>query len=204
MLDTIRDGLVNSARAEIPSDPERSRHLKSFGYFSDASMVGIGPVTDGLWLEAPRRNPQIDVLAEMIRTRQTKTLAAGIDQIMADLKDSVSAAPREIGHHGSVIVFLYEYRRDPRPDEPGGAWIQNAQAHRGCLLSSEAAVVIANYMRLLGFDAKAHTLTSSDICLTSAAIAAWSCLERKGPGRRSIPWRALWCGRHHHGHGSGT
>ena len=34
MLDTIRDGLVNSARAEIPSDPgERSRHLKSFGYF---------------------------------------------------------------------------------------------------------------------------------------------------------------------------
>ena len=28
MLDTIRDGLVNSAVADIPSDPEeRSRHL---------------------------------------------------------------------------------------------------------------------------------------------------------------------------------
>ena len=61
MLDTIRDGLVNSAMADVPSDPEeRSRHLKSFGYFSDASMVGIGPIADGMWLEAPRRNPQID------------------------------------------------------------------------------------------------------------------------------------------------
>ena len=173
MLDTIRDGLVNTARAEIPPDSEeRSNHLKSFGYFSDASMVGIGPITDDMWLGTPQRNPEIDALGEMIRTRQTKTLAAGIDQIMADLKDSVSAEPREIGHHSSVIVFLYEYRRDPRPDEPGAAWIQNAQAHRGCLLSSEAAIVIANYMRLLGFDAKAHTLTSSDICLKSAAIAA--------------------------------
>ena len=173
MLDTIRDGLVNGAVSDVPEDPqERSHHLKSFGYFNDASMVGIGPMVDDMWLEKPVRNPAIDDLAEMIRTRQTKTLAAGIDQIMADLRDSVSAPPRRIGHHGSAIVLLYEYRRDPRGDEAGAAWIQNAQAHRGCLLSSEAAIVIANYMRLLGFDAKAHTLTSSDICLTSAVLAA--------------------------------
>ena len=173
MLDTIRDGLVNGAVSDIPDDPvERSNHLKSFGYFNDASMVGIGPVTDAMWLDAPVRNPAIDDLAEMVRTRQTKTLAAGIDQIMADLRDSVSAPPRQIGHHHSAIVFLCEYRRDPRPDEAGAAWIQDAQAHRGCLLSSETAVVIANYMRLLGFDAKAHTLTSSDICLQSAVLAA--------------------------------
>ena len=32
MLDTIRDGLVNGARADIPEGPEdRSNHLKSFG-----------------------------------------------------------------------------------------------------------------------------------------------------------------------------
>ena len=173
MLDTIRDGLVNGAVSDIPEDPmERSNHLKSFGYFSDSSMVGIGPITDSMWLDTPARNPAIDDLAEMIRTRQTKTLAAGIDQIMADLKDSVSAPPRQIGHHRSALVFLYEYRRDPRPDEPGATWIQDAQAHRGCLLSSETAVVIANYMRLLGFDAKAHTLTSSDICLQSAVLSA--------------------------------
>ena len=83
-----------------------------------------------LWLEAPRRNPEIDVLAEMIRTRQTKTLAAGIDQIMADLKDLVSARRARSGIMGPSSCS-WEYRRDPRPDEPGAAWIQNAQAHRG-------------------------------------------------------------------------
>ena len=45
MLDAIRDGLVNKAMAEIPGDlTERANHLKAFGYFSDASMVGAGPL----------------------------------------------------------------------------------------------------------------------------------------------------------------
>ena len=181
MLDTIRDGLVNKTRGDIPADPvERSNHLKSFGYFNDASMVGIGELSTECLLAKPVRNSGIDALAEMIQTRQTKTLAAGIDQIMADLKDSVSAPPREIGHHRSVIVFLYEQYRDPRPDEPGAAWIQNAQAHRSCLLSSEAAIVISTYLRLLGFDAKAHTQTSSDICLQSAAVMAGLAVNENG------------------------
>ena len=173
MLDTIRDGLVNGAMADIPEDPAiRAQHLKSFGYFNDASMVGVGPLVDDLWLPAPRRNPGIDALATMVQTTQTKTLAAGIDQIMADLKDSIAAPPRAIGHHKSVITIIYEYHRDPRPDEPGAQWIQGAQAQRACLLAAENAIVIANYMRLLGYDAKAHTQTSTDICLDSAAVAS--------------------------------
>ena len=187
MLDTIRDGLVNGAVSDIPQDPkERSNHLKSFGYFNDASMVGIAALSGDLWLAAPQRNPAIDDLADMINNRQTKTLAAGIDQIMADLKDSINAPPREIGHHHTAIVFLHEYQRDPRPDEPGAAWIQDAQAHRACLLASEVAVVIANYMRLLGFDAKAHTQTSTDVCLRRAAIAAG--LAWNEAGEAVAPW----------------
>ena len=39
MMDVIRDGLVNSELAAAPTDPvERSKHLKSFGYFQDASI----------------------------------------------------------------------------------------------------------------------------------------------------------------------
>jgi len=187
MLDTIRDGLLNGARAEIPDDPEeRANHMKSFGYFNDSSMVGIAAMSDGVWLDAPRRNPAIDDLADMINNRQTKTLAAGIDQIMADLKDSINAPQREIGHHHTAIVFLHEYQRDPRPDEPGAAWIQNAQEQRACLLSSEAAIVIANYMRLLGFDAKAHTQTSADVCLRRAVIAAG--LAWNEAGEAVAPW----------------
>ena len=47
MMDAIRDGFVNAAMSDIPGDPvERANHPKAFGYYNDASMVGIGPLPD--------------------------------------------------------------------------------------------------------------------------------------------------------------
>jgi len=173
MMDAIRDGLVNKAKAACPEDPqERANHLKGFGYFSDAAMVGIGPLPEEALLAEPVRNPEIDRLAHDLKTRQTKTLASGIDMIMADLKESMEAPPSTIAGHSRAIVFLYDYPRDPRPDEPGTDWLEDAQAHRACLRASETAVVLANYIRLLGWDAKAHTATSTDIDLNVATVAA--------------------------------
>ena len=187
MLDAIRDGLVNKAKAEIPDDlDERAQHLKSFGYFCDASLVGIGKVDEAIWLDKPVRNDDVDDLITQLRTRQTKTLAAGIDVIMADLKESVEAPPRGVTHHSSALVFLYEYHRDPYDAEEGAEWFYDAQAHRGALLSAETAIVIANYIRLLGFDAKAHTLSASDICLQKAALCAGLGVVHEGA--LEVPW----------------
>ena len=173
MLDAIRDGLVNKATADCPDDPgERARHLKAFGYFSDASMVGIGPIPEACLLDEPIVNPDIERLAEDLRTRQTTTLASGIDMIMADLKESMETPPGGIEDHRFAIVFLYEYPRDPDPHEPGAAWIENAQQARACLRASETAVVVANYIRLLGHDARAHTPTATDIHLNRQAAVA--------------------------------
>jgi reductive dehalogenase len=187
MMDAIRDGLVNRAKAEIPADPqERANHLKGFGYFSDASMIGIGPLEEAAKLSAPIRNPDIDRLAHDLKTRQTKTLASGIDVIMADLKESMEAPPREMNSHRHAIVFLYEHMRDPNPDEPGGDWIQDAQHHRGALRATETAVVLANYIRLLGFDARAHTATSTDVDLGRLAMSAG--LVSDESGKLVAPW----------------
>ncbi|GGH34241.1 reductive dehalogenase [Cribrihabitans marinus] len=187
MMDAIRDGTVNPARAEIPADPqERANHLKAFGYFCDASMVGIGPVPAAARLGAPRRNPEIDRLAHALRTRQTKTLASGIDLVMADLKESMEAEPRPIATHSHAIVFLYEHHRDPDPDEPGSDWILDAQDHRACLRATETAVVIANYIRLLGRDARAHTPTSTDVDLNRLVVAAG--LATAEDGALVAPW----------------
>lgn len=173
MMDAIRDGLVNKVRAECPDDPqERADHLKAFGYFSDASMVGIGPLPDEARLDQPYRNPGIDRLAHQLKTQQTKTLASGIDMIMADLRDAMEAPPSGIGGHSRAIVFLYEMPRDPHPGEAGCHWLQDAERHRACLRASETAVVLASYIRLLGWDAKAHTGTSSDVDLNRLAVAA--------------------------------
>ena len=103
MLDAIRDGLINKAMAETPDDlQERANHLKSFGYFADASMVGTCLLPHNAVLEQPYLNPDIARLAEDLRTRQTKTLASGIDLIMADLKESMQAPPTTIDCHAAT------------------------------------------------------------------------------------------------------
>ncbi len=173
MLDAIRDGLINTAVADIPSDPQvRADHLKAFGYFADAAVVGVCDLPQGALLDTPFSNPDIDRLAHDLKTRQTKTLASGIDMIMADLKDSMDAPATSIAAHTHALVFLYENPRTPDRDEVGGAWIQNAQAHRAGLLASETAVVLANYLRLFGYDARGHTASSSDVDLGKLAVAA--------------------------------
>ncbi len=173
MMDATRDGLVNKSSSTIPADlAERANHIKAFGYFSDASMVGAALLPAAAHLKQSIRNPDIDRLAEELKTKQTQTLASGIDLIMADLRESLEAPPATCEHHTHAIVFLYEHFRDPEINEIGCDWIQDAQEHRACLRASETAVVLANYIRTLGFDALAHTATTTDVDLNRLAVAS--------------------------------
>ncbi len=114
MLDAIRDGLINKAKADVPNDlAERQNHLKAFGYFSDVAMAGTCALSPNMLLDQPFRNPDIDHLAHKLRTSQTKTLASGVDMIMADLRDAMNAPPQEIDHHQHALVFIIEH--PPRP-----------------------------------------------------------------------------------------
>ncbi|AXI44735.1 NAD-binding oxidoreductase [Sulfitobacter sp. SK012] len=173
MLDAMRGGPINRAIAGAPADPTvRAEHLKAFGYFCDAAVVGTCLLPVAALLDTPFRNPDLERLANDLKTRQTKTLASGIDSIMADLKDSVEAPAVPIDAHKHALVFLYENPRNPDANEPGTGWIKDAQAHRAGLLASETATVIANYLRLLGHDARSHTASSSDVDLGRLAVAA--------------------------------
>lgn len=173
MLDAIRDGMVNRARASCPDDPqERADHLKGFGYFQDSTMVAVCRLTDEMLLAEPLRNPGIDNLAEDLRTRQTTTLAAGIDLIMADLKDSMEQPPGTLDGHTHALVFLCEYPRDPASGEAGCGWIEDAQAARAALRTNETATIIANYLRVLGFQARAHSASTTDVDLSRLAVAS--------------------------------
>lgn len=187
MMDAIRDGLVNKVRSEIPSDPlERANHLKSFGYFNDASMIGICPLASDDLLPDPVTNPEIERLAKALKTRQTKTLASGIDVIMADLKESMEAPPSSIEGHTHAIVFLYENPRAPRGNENGTEWISDALSQRAGVRANETACVLANYIRLLGWDAKAHSCSASDVDLNRLTIAAGLATVEKG--QLYAPW----------------
>jgi len=173
MLDATREGLVKRERGIIPSGlQDRANHLKSFGYYCDAAHVGICEIPASAWLKDPVENPDVGRLAEKIETMQVKTYAAGVDVIMAGLKESLRAPPRDCSHHTHAIVFLYDYPRDPGPQEAGGDWIKDAQAHRACLRGTETAVTLANYIRSLGWEARAHSAAASDVHLEKLAVAA--------------------------------
>ncbi len=182
MLDVIRDGLVKKERAVIPRDhDERSRHLKSFGYYQDASQAGICALSPDMFLAEPLENPDTGDIADIVRNKQTKTLAAGIDVVMAELKESMEAPPKSIARHTHAIVYMYEYPRDPAADEVGCDWIHDAQAERACVRASETAAILSNYIRLLGYEARGHSSTCSEVDLNRLAVAAGLAQVEQGP-----------------------
>ncbi|MGC1496979.1 MAG: 4Fe-4S double cluster binding domain-containing protein [Sulfitobacter sp.] len=187
MMDVLRSGKVNPARSNIPHDPvERANHLKAFGYYNDASMIGICALPDGARLATPRQNPETQQLADDLKTRQTKTLAAGVDVIMANLRDAANTPVPPLGAHTHAIVILTAYPRDPRKNEPGSDWIIDAQAQRACLRSTENATVLGEYIRQLGFDARVHSATTADVHLGKLAVAAGLAVWENGV--LTAPW----------------
>ncbi|WP_166416650.1 2Fe-2S iron-sulfur cluster-binding protein [Cochlodiniinecator piscidefendens] len=171
MLDATREGLVKRERAEIPDDKfERTQHLKSFGYFCDASMVGACEIPNEAWLSNPTTNPDVDRLAQKIETMQPKSLAAGIDVVMASLKEAMRTPNEACAHHTHALVFLYDHIREPKAAEAGTDWINDAQAQRACLRGMETAVTLASYIRSLGYDARAHSMAESDVHLNKLAV----------------------------------
>ncbi|MBV1865942.1 MAG: reductive dehalogenase [Rhodobacteraceae bacterium] len=181
MMDAIREGNVKAEIADIPADMRtRSNHLKAFGYYCDASMVGTCKLSEAAWLNKPMQNPAVARLAHTLERKQSNSMAAGIDMVLAGLKSSLRVPTGACKHHTHALVFLYEYPRDPKLDELGGDWIIDAQAHRAALRSAETASVLASYIRSLGYDARAHSASASDVHLQRLAVAAGLCIHQEG------------------------
>lgn len=172
MFDLVRDGTVNPQRAQLPDDPvARAHHLKAAGHYFDASMMGIGELPRALLLAEPIRNPGVGALAAELEASQPKSFAAGMDMILADVLDSARKPPGPMDGHSHAIVILVEYPRDPRPDEPGCDWIHGSQAQRAALLAAQTAVLLSSYLRLLGYEGRAHSASCSDVDLGKLAVA---------------------------------
>ncbi len=173
MLDAIRDGMVKKERGALPIDPRaRSNHLKAFSYYQDASQAGVCMLDEDMFLAQPIHNPDIADLARALKTKQTTTLAAGIDVVMAELRETMEAPPTSVAHHQYALLFLYEYPRDPLPGEVGCDWFEDAQAERASLRAAETAIILSNYIRLLGYDARGHTGSCTDVDLNKLVVAA--------------------------------
>ena len=172
MFDLVRDGAVNPSRGEVPDDPtERAHHLKAAGYYFDATMMGVGALPREALLAEPIRNPDVPALGAELEASHPKSFAAGMDMILADVLESARTVHGPIAHHTHAVVVLVEFPRDPEPGERGCDWIAGTQAQRAAVLTAQTAVLLSTYLRMLGFQGRAHSATCSDVDLGKLAAA---------------------------------
>ena len=189
MMDAVRDGDVVHEQAEIPRDPRaRADHLKAAAYYFDASMVGIAALRPGHCLPVPRSNSEIGGIREELARGAPPGLVWIRDEHYDRILASMERIRGDVGHHHSAIVFLVHYARDPRPDEPGAEWIHGVQAERAAILNANVAILIASYIRLLGHEARAHTLTATEVDLNRLGVAAGLCIPDRATGDLANPF----------------
>ena len=173
VIDALRDGPAAPIRSVIPDDPaERACHLKAFAHFNDADLVGIAALPPEARLAVPVQNPDARALADALDAREVKSLAAGIDAILADLREAAATPPGDLSAHGHALVIAVAMPRPIRPDEPGAAWLTDAAPACAALRAAEIATVLASYLRVLGHPATAHGQSASGVCLARLAVAA--------------------------------
>ncbi len=173
LLDTNRDGAVAPGKSEIPEDlQERSNNLKAFGHFLDATFVGICKIEEALKLDQPFSHPRLTEFFAEAKENMAKPLMGDIAMSFMRVAMAAQAHQKSVEGHTHLIVYAFEFPRDVRDNEPGIDWIKDLQIYRASLRAAEVAIGGANYIRGLGYEARAHSATSSDFDLYRAAVAA--------------------------------
>lgn len=193
VMDRMRVGEVAPKKAPIPDDPvERANHMKAACYYLNASMAAVCRLPREAVLETPIVNTTLDTAME----RQYG--AGSADNPMAEIAvregreawKRAQAALNEPFAHDYALVIAIEYTREPKHDEPGHQWIKDTQAQRAALRASEVGAVMVNYFRMLGYDARLHTPTASELCLDTMVLASGlgEIVGADGAARVEIPY----------------
>lgn len=174
-LDAVREGGVAEQKAEIPSDPkERAHHLKAAGHFLDSALVGICALEPDHRLAQRAEHPNLRGLS-FEASKEKLRLRFNPAAVIRQMEQSIALADRPMDEHRFALVFAVEHPRDPKHDEPGSEWIadevNDLQPWRAAMRAAETATVIANYLRLLGYQARSHSATTSEVSLHRLAVS---------------------------------
>ena len=168
LFDRMRLGDPAPKQAPIPSDPqERADHLKAACYNLDVSMAATCAIPEQALLAEPIVNESL------AQAQEKEYLAGSAANVVAEtsVKEGRKAWQRSLEDaakefkHGYALVLLVEHTREPDPDVESEAWLVGTQAQRAAVRAAEAAAVMVNYIRFLGFEARLHTPTASDFDL---------------------------------------
>ena len=80
--------------------------------------------------------------------------------------------------HAFAIVIVVEHGRQPEASNLASRWVEGGLQKSGDLRAGEIACCLAGYIRHLGFAAKAHSATQTDVDLDRLAVLAGTVVRR--------------------------
>ncbi len=93
--------------------------------------------------------------------------------------------------HTHAFVFLIEFGREPKAGEPGAGWILGTNAARTDVRCAELAVVLAGYLRALGWPARGHIAGETLVSIERLAQRAGVAKDVKGTLRAPLLQRGF-------------
>ena len=171
-MDAARNGPVSVSKPEIPASlTERAHQAKSMCYFMDALEVGCSELAPEMFLPKPYINPDLTELHTDLG--QLPEDRPGFHHHVAHgLQAGIDENNESVDHHSHAITIISDYAREVTPYESGYTWLYGTGSHRGSIRASEIAVVLACYLRAMGFEARAHTQSTTDVDLAKLAVVS--------------------------------
>jgi ferredoxin len=109
-----------------------------------------------------------------LRSKNLKACAYFLDATLAGVCaiDAMDGLPQSPLKHTHALVFLVEFSREPKSDESGAAWLHGSNKARTDARATEVAVVLAGYVRALGYSARGHVTGNTHLNLEALAQRA--------------------------------
>lgn len=168
-------------RAELPPD---DLPIRPFEWPQGGKAGGLGALArhylaiydahrDGA--RAPQKAPVPDDAG--VRTNDIKAGGYFLDASVMGICAMSAAArrghdARATGGHDNAIVVLVEHGRRPERGNLAHGWTEGAAGECAGLRAGQIAVVLAGYIRWLGFSARAHSVMNTEVDLNVLAVRA--------------------------------
>jgi len=147
-------GEPNKNKFEIPDPEQMSQHIKDFAYYLRCDEVGIGNMPDYAYYKS-NMEPPLGAYASHAVPPETPMGDAPINDKMP-----------------YVIVMACEQHLETSMASTGYDGISVVQSMRAYHSAAQAAIIMANYIRQLGYHARAQHFGNYEVVITPCLIAA--------------------------------
>jgi len=177
-----RDALAEETKADSPKDQYPA------GPYSLNDALSTYQTLFEQYLDGETANACAPLPENLsVRSKNLKASAYFLDATLAGVctiepADFLSDAPK----HTHALIILVEFSREPKSGDPGANWLHGSNRARTDARATEVAVVLAGYVRALGYSARGHV--TGNTLLNLEALAQRAGIARSENGLLKMPF----------------